>query len=152
MNTAAAINAYSNVSLESRVIGADPHQLISLLFEGALLEISNAKNSMLRKEIAAKGKSISKAISIIGEGLNASLDKKVGGKLAQDLSALYDYMVMRLVEANLNDNVDNLDEVARLLVELKGAWDAIRPQVVGTGTTTAQAYTPGNPSRTYASA
>lgn len=149
MNATAGINAYNSVSLESRVMGADPHKLISLLFEGALIEISNAKNGIMRKEIAAKGKSISRAISIIGEGLNASLDKKVGGDLAQNLSDLYVYMVKRLVEANLTNDTKILDEVARLLNELKGAWDTIRPQVIGVAP---QSIATGNSQRTYASA
>jgi flagellar protein FliS len=130
MNTTTAINAYTNVSVESSVIGADPHRLIQMLFQGALLEIASAKNGIGRKDIPAKGKSITRAIAIIGEGLNASLDKKVGGKMALDLSSLYDYMVFRLVEANLKNDLAILDEVAHLLTELKGAWDAIRPQVV----------------------
>jgi flagellar protein FliS len=85
---------------------------------------------MLHKEIAAKGKSISKAIAIIGEGLNASLDRRVGGELAQNLSSLYDYMVRRLVDANLKNDVTILDEVERLLTELTEAWDGIRPNNV----------------------
>jgi len=130
MNTTTAINAYNKTSVESSVMGADPHKLISMLFKGALLEIANAKNGILRKETAAKGKSISRAIAIIGEGLNASLDKSVGGELAQNLSSLYDYMVMRLVDANLKNDIAVLDEVARLLTELNEAWDSIRPQIV----------------------
>ena len=130
MNATTAINAYKNVSVESSVMGADPHKLIQMLFHGALLEIANAKNGILRKETAAKGKSISRAIAIIGDGLNASLDKKVGGELALNLSSLYEYMVFRLVDANLKNDLSILDEVARLLTELKGAWDSIRPQVV----------------------
>lgn len=129
MNSTAAINAYSTVGLESEIIGADPHKLISLLFQGALLEIVRAKNGILRKETAAKGAAISRAIAIIGEGLNASLDKNIGGELAQNLSALYDYMVMRLVAANAKNDIAALDEVTRLLTELKGAWDGIRSNV-----------------------
>ena len=132
MNATSAINTYNNVSLESSVNGADPHKLIAMLFQGALLEIADAKNGILRKETAAKGKCISRAIAIIGEGLNASLDKSVGGKLAQDLSSLYGYMVIRLVAANLNNDIAILDEVARLLTELKGAWDSIRPKIMQT--------------------
>jgi flagellar protein FliS len=125
MNAISAINAYKKVGVESKVIGADPHMLISMLFQGALLAIDNAKNEILRKDVAAKGKSISKAIAIIGEGLHASLDMRVGGELAQNLSSLYDYMVMRLSEANLKNDVTVLDEVTRLLTELAGAWDSI---------------------------
>ena len=126
MNATAAIKAYNKVGIESSVTAADPGKLISMLYQGALLAIANAKNGIMRKDIPAKGAAISKAIAIIGEGLNASLDKKVGGELAQNLSSLYDYMVMRLLAANLNNDMAALDEVARLLNDLKGAWDSIR--------------------------
>ena len=129
MNTTAAIKAYNKVGIESSVTAADPVKLISMLYQGALLAIANAKNGIMRKDIPAKGAAISKAIAIIGEGLNASLDKKVGGELAQNLSSLYDYMVMRLLAANLNNDMAALDEVARLLNDLKGAWDSIRQSV-----------------------
>jgi flagellar secretion chaperone FliS len=130
MNATVAINAYKKIGVESKVIGADPHQLTSMLFHGALARIANAKSEMNRKDIAAKGQSISKAIAIIGEGLHASLDKKVGGELAQNLSALYDYMVRRLIEANLKNDAAILDEVSGLLGGLAEAWDSIRPKTV----------------------
>jgi len=129
MNTTAS-NTYAKVGMESGVMGSDPHKLILMLYQGALLAISSAKNQILRKEIAAKGKSISHAILIIDTGLKCSLDKNVGGELAQNLSALYDYMCQRLVIANLKNDTAALDEVSRLLTELKGAWEEIRPQVL----------------------
>lgn len=127
MNTTTAIKAYAKVGVESGVAAADPHKLISMLYQGALLAIANAKNGMLRKDIAAKGVAISKAISIIDEGLNASLDKEVGGELARNLSSLYEYMGVRLITANLNNDLAILDEVSNLLTDLKQAWDSIRP-------------------------
>jgi len=126
MNTK-AINAYAKVGLDTSVTAADPHKLILLLYQGALLAISTAKNQMLRKDIAAKGKSISHAILIIDEGLKSSLDKNAGGELAQNLSALYEYMSQRLLVANLKNDVAALDEVSGLLAELKGAWEEIGP-------------------------
>lgn len=130
MNAFAAIKAYANVGLESAVRGADPHELISMLFQGALMAIADAKYQLKHKDLAAKGRSISKAITIIGEGLNASLNHKLGGAIARDLAALYDYMVRRLVSANMENDITKLDEVERLLGEIAGAWNAIRPQVV----------------------
>ena len=130
MNTSVGINAYKDVGLETSVMNADPHQLVSLLFQGALMAISQAKIAMEAKQVDIKGRSISKAIAIIGEGLHASLDMKAGGDLAQNLAALYSYMVRKLVEANLKNDTDALDEVKRLLTELQGAWESIRPQVI----------------------
>ncbi|HEX5364159.1 MAG TPA: flagellar export chaperone FliS [Gallionella sp.] len=129
MNATTAISAYQRVGVESGVAAADPHKLISMLYQGALLAIANAKSSIARKDIPAKGKAISHAITIIDEGLNASLDKKVGGELAQNLSSLYEYMGSRLLTANIKNDVAALDEVARLLTDLKSAWDDIRPTV-----------------------
>lgn len=127
MNANTATNTYARVEAESSLHAADPHKLIAMLFQGALLAIANAKNSMLRKDIPAKSKAISHAIRIISEGLRDSLDKNVGGQLAYDLDALYEYMCVRLVNANLKNDVEILDEVAHLLGEIKGAWDEIRP-------------------------
>lgn len=130
MNAFAAINAYNDVGLETSVMNADPHKLIALLFDGALIAIARAKGEMTQKRTAEKGRSISKAIAIIGEGLHASLDKKAGGELAEQLAGLYVYMVSRLTHANIENDVAALDEVYGLLGQLKEAWDTIRPQVV----------------------
>lgn len=137
-----ATQAYAKVGLESGALTADPHKLISMLFQGALLAIANAKNSMLRKDIPAKGAAISKAILIIGEGLQGSLDKNVGGELAQSLDALYSYMCARLVHANAHNDAGALDEISGLLNELKGAWDTIRPQAIN-----AQTAPPSQPAK-----
>lgn len=132
MNATTAINTYTKIRLESGVAAADPHKLICMLYEGALLAIANAKNGMLHKDIPAKGAAISKALAIIDEGLNASLDKSVGGDLAHKLSSLYEYMIMRLITANLKNDRAILDEVASMLTDLKEAWDSIRPHAAPT--------------------
>ena len=136
MNTSTALNAYKNVGLESGVAAADPHKLILMLYQGALLAIASAKNQILRKQIAAKGASISKAIKIIDEGLKACLDVKAGGEIGKNLSDLYDYMNQRLLIANLKNDVAMLDEVSKLLRELKEAWESISPNAKPEQTTT----------------
>jgi flagellar secretion chaperone FliS len=120
-----ALEAYNRVSIESRVASADPHQLILMLFEGARLALALARGHMERGEIVSKGQAISKAISIIDEGLKASLDVEAGGSMAERLHDLYDYMSRRLIAANLDNRLDLLDEVSRLLAELHGAWSQI---------------------------
>lgn len=117
--------AYESVGRETGVTSADPHQLIVMLFDGALLCVAAAEQHMRNKQIAAKGENISKAISIIANGLKASLNIEVGGELAQRLSALYEYMCQRLLQANLHNDGGALQEVHKLLGELKGAWEQI---------------------------
>lgn len=127
MNPVTALNTYKNVGLESGVAAADPHKLILMLYQGALLAIASAKNQILNKQISAKGSSITKAIKIIDEGLKACLDVKQGGEIGKNLFDLYDYMNQRLLIANLKNDITILDEVSALLNELKGAWESIRP-------------------------
>lgn len=121
--------AYKKVEIETGVESADPHKLILMLFEGALLAVASASLHMQRKEgsadVARKGEAISKAINIIENGLKASLDMSAGPDLASKLAALYDYMVARLLYANLHDQPAILDEISHLLAELKGAWEQI---------------------------
>lgn len=144
MNATAATKAYAKVGIESVVASADPHKLISMLFQGALLAIANAKSGIARNDIPAKGAAITKAIAIIGEGLHACLDKKVGGELAQNLASLYDYMVLRLSAANAANDVAILDEVSNLLVGLKDAWDSIRPPATTSAAAPATLQSHGN--------
>jgi len=117
--------AYTKVGVETGVLSASPHRLITMLFDGALAAVASASQNMKAGRIQDKGLAISQAIMIINDGLRASLDKKAGGEIAQNLDALYEYLSRRLFEANLQNRPEILDEVTRLLKELKGAWDAI---------------------------
>jgi flagellar protein FliS len=100
-----------------------------MLYDGALVALLSAKTNIAAGNIAAKGSAISKAISIIDNGLRASLDKDVGGEIAANLDALYDYMSRRLLHANLKNDVTIIDEVHGLLNDLRGAWVEIGDKV-----------------------
>jgi flagellar protein FliS len=123
------VNAYANVGLETGIASASPHKLIVMLYDGALVALLSAKTNIAAGNIAAKGSAISKAISIIDNGLRASLDKNAGGEIATNLDALYDYMSRRLLHANLKNDVTIIDEVHGLLADLRGAWVAIGDKV-----------------------
>lgn len=122
-------NAYAKVGLETGVVASSPHQLIVMLFDGALVAIRAAGVHMKAREIEKKGNAISKAIMIVENGLRASLDKQAGGQIAHSLDALYDYIGRRLMVANLTNDSAVLDEVHTLLADLKSAWEAIGDSV-----------------------
>lgn len=129
MNHARAYGAmqhYQSVGAEAAVTDADPHHLVQLLLQGALDRIAAAKGHLQRKEVGPKGECIGKAINIVG-GLRGSLNREAGGEIAGNLESLYDYVELRLLEANVNSDPAALDESARLLAEIKSAWDAIVP-------------------------
>ena len=107
---------------------ADPHRLIQMLMEGALARISAAKGAMSAGDIGRKATEITKAIAII-DGLLGSLDMEKGGELAENLEGLYEYVQRRLLESNANNDAAGLEEAASLISEVKGAWDAIGPEI-----------------------
>lgn len=120
---------YARLGIETSVNSASPHQLITMLFDGAAGAIAMARHHMLERRIQAKGESISKAINIVENGLKAALDASAGGEqgahLVRNLGALYDYVARRLVYANLHDDVAVLDQCARLLEDVASAWREI---------------------------
>lgn len=160
-NSGKGSNAYRDVGVESIADSAAPHQLVLMLFNGARAAVAAAKGHLERNETAAKGKAISHAISIIDGGLKASLDLKVGGELAKNLSDLYVYMGQRLLYANQKNDASALNEVAQLLEELGGAWEIIAAKPAKTPTAgaapaarPAQANRPvtTSPAQTYSAA
>lgn len=123
--TPRGVNAYAKVGLETGVTSASPHKLIVMLYDGALAAIMTAITQMKAGNIQEKGNAISKAIRIIDDGLRASLDKEVGGEIASNLDALYDYMSRRLLEANLKNDPAILEEIRGLVTDLRDTWNQI---------------------------
>jgi flagellar protein FliS len=131
------VGAYAKVGLETGVAAASPHKLVVMLYDGAMVAILSGISHMRAGNVPAKGTAISKAINIIDNGLRAALDKKVGGEIAQNLDALYEYISGRLLKANLSNDPAMLEEAHALLSELREAWNAIDPQAAGTPADTA---------------
>lgn len=116
---------YRQIGIETGVSGASPHQLVSMLLNGALEAIAQARGAIKARNVEAKCKAISKALSIVDEGLKASLDLKSGGELAANLNDLYHYVTTRLTQANLHSDDEALEECANLLSPLRDAWTTI---------------------------
>ena len=123
----ALAGAYRTIGVETGVDGASPHRLVAMLFEGFGDALSQARTAMARREIEGKCKAITRAVRIVDEGLRANLDIAAGGTLAQDLSALYGYVTLRLTQANLGNDTAALDECASLMEPIRSAWAAIDP-------------------------
>ena len=126
-----ALREYQQIGTTATVGESSPHRLIQLMMEHALSRINFARGHIERKEVEKKGKNIGDAISVIS-GLQVSLNHKANKRMSDNFDALYTYMMRRLLEANLNDDLTILDEVAGLLREIKEAWDAIAddPEVI----------------------
>ena len=123
-------NAYKSVGVETAVSGADPHQLVKLLYDALLQSLGSAKLAIEARDFGAKGRSIGKAVRLIEEGLKAGLNESQGGQLATNLRGLYDYCTVTLTEAKLRNDVDKVEEVINLMQPLAQAWNAIRSEVM----------------------
>ncbi len=124
MNPMLALRQYQKVGAQAQTSEASPHRLVQMLMEGGLDRIAQARGAIDRKDIAAKGEAIGKAIGIIG-GLREGLDLENSPEALGDLDGLYIYMMKRLAEANIKTDPKILDEVADLLRTVKDGWDAI---------------------------
>ncbi|GAB7215525.1 flagellar export chaperone FliS [Dickeya oryzae] len=122
-----ASQAYAQVGVESAVMSASPHQLIVMLFDGTKSALVRAKILLGQNDVVGKGNALSKAIDIISNGLKLGLDMENGGELAENLADLYDYMVRRLLHANINNDLQAIMEVEALLDNIADAWKQIGP-------------------------
>ena len=126
---AAPAGLYASVAQESAAMSASPAQLITMLFDAARSAIVLARHHMARGDVAGKGRAISRAVNIIGNGLKASLDARAGGpegaQLVDKLEPLYDYICQRLVLGNLRNDPALLNEAERLLDNVAWAWRAV---------------------------
>ena len=134
-----AAAAYKRVAADTSVQGADPHQLVSMLFDTLLQSLVRARGALKTRDIAAKGTAIGKAVRILEEGLKAGLNMEQGGELAQNLRAVYDYSILRLTQANLHNDDAALAEVLALIEPVADCWK----QIKAGGTSSAQPASAG---------
>ncbi|HEX7817094.1 flagellar export chaperone FliS [Dyella sp.] len=120
-----ASSMYQQTGARGGVEDADPHQLTAMLLDGVLDRIAQARGHIHHRDVAAKGIAFSKAQAIIAE-LRSSLNHETGGDLSRRLASLYEYVTRRLLQAQLNNDLDALDEAARLLMPIRDSWHAIR--------------------------
>jgi flagellar protein FliS len=125
----AGANAYARVGVETGVLGASPHRLVVMLYQGARKAIAHARMHLQQGNVAERGVAVSKAIRIVESGLQQSLNVEAGGEVAQRLNALYTYMTRRLLEANITQSEAMLVEVDGLLATLEEAWIGIAPEI-----------------------
>jgi len=121
---------YGAVNVESDIETADPHRLVAMLLDGALVRVAKAKVEIEQGKIEEKITHLTQAVAIV-DSLRASLNFEVGGEIVGNLEALYDYITKQVVLANSRNSIEILDEVSVLLKEISDAWSGIRPEVSG---------------------
>jgi flagellar protein FliS len=122
---------YRAVRSHGLVADASPTRLVQIMFEQILAQLAAARGAMGRitdnrpvNEVVAKGNAIAKTLALIGQ-LNATLNMEGGGQVAENLRALYEYMMNRLTLANATNDQSVVAEVAGLISMIKSGWDQI---------------------------
>jgi flagellar protein FliS len=120
MNCKAGIQAYHKTNITT----ADPKKLVLMCYEGAIESLKIGRQKLIEKDFEGKGKSLEKAQNFINE-LQFSLNYEKGGSIARNLYSLYNYILRRIMHADLNRDTEAIDEVIGILNGLKSAWEEI---------------------------
>lgn len=123
-----SLAAYQSVSAHGAVADADPHRLVQMLLDATMERMVTARACIERGEMTRKAKLLHSCVTLVAE-LRGSLNMKDGGPLAQNLSALYEYIAHQLLMANVQSDVNKITEAMSLLNEIRSAWIAIGPEV-----------------------
>jgi flagellar secretion chaperone FliS len=122
---------YRSVRNHGLVAGASPARLVQIMFEQILAHLATAQGCMSRiqnnlplNDVITKGKALGKAIRLIDQ-LNNTLDMERGQNIAENLRALYVYMLARLTMANVTNDARIVAEVASLVQKVKTGWDQV---------------------------
>lgn len=114
-------NAYAQYS-NSKILTASPAELTLMLYEGAIKFCNIAIIGVEQKDIQKAHDNIMKTQRIIEEfKITLNHDYPV----AQDFEAVYDYMLRRLVEANLRKDKEILEEVLKHLRTMRDTWKEV---------------------------
>jgi len=89
-----ALDEYRQVGKSTGATYADPHQLIQLLYDGALDRLAQAQGALDANKTSDCHRLVSETIGIV-EGLDGCLDREAGGDLAENLHDLYIYVIRR---------------------------------------------------------
>lgn len=109
---------------------ATPHQMIAMLFAGAISALNKMLWAMEQREVEIRGQSASKAVAIVN-GMRDCLDMS-GGELAENLYAVYSFLGKDIVRANYENDETAVTEAIDLLRDIKESWDRM-PQAQGQG-------------------
>lgn len=119
-----SMKAYKSVAIDSQKTVASPYQIVKMLLAGSLERLAKSRVAIEQKNHEQRGELISSTLLILAE-LRMSLDHEAGGEIAANLDKLYEFIMGELVEANSKNDVEKVENVSRLLREIKNAWDNI---------------------------
>ena len=124
MNALAALAQYGQVKNDAQTMYASPHQLILMLFDGAIESLSMTIGAIQHKNIEMRGKQSTRAITIIN-GMRDCLDMNSESELSDNLYSLYQYMAQELFRAAFKNDAETIQNIKTMLKDIRGSWEKI---------------------------
>jgi flagellar secretion chaperone FliS len=124
MNAIAALAQYGQIKNDAQTTYASPHQLMLMLFDGAIEAMSFTIGAIQNEIFELRSKQNTRSITIIN-GMRECLDMETGGELANNLYSLYQYMTKELFRASFKNDVDTIQNIQTMLKDIRGSWEKI---------------------------
>lgn len=118
MTRANVYNAYA----QNKITMASPAELTLMLYEGAIKFCNIAIVAIENKDYAKANTNIQKTEKIIGE-FQRTLDFKY--EVAKDFNQVYEYLMYRLIQANIKKDTEMLEEVLKHLRTMRDTWKEV---------------------------
>ena len=117
--------ALMNQYREMHVASERPEDVVLKLYDGAIGFLRSAREELVeRSNVPEKARLIEKTTKIL-DYLQSCLDMERGGEIAENLNRLYDYMLVRLTQANAENSGPKIEEVMRLFGTIREGWKEI---------------------------
>ena len=124
MNAIAALAKYGQIKNDAQTTYASPHQLMLMLFDGAIEAMSFTIGAIQNENFELRSKQNTRSITIIN-GMRECLDMETGGELANNLYSLYQYMTKELFRASFKNDADTVQNIQSMLKDIRGSWEKI---------------------------
>ena len=124
MNAIAALAQYGQIKNDAQTSYASPHQLMLMLFDGAIEAMSMTVGAIQNKNFEVRSKQNTRSITIIN-GMRDCLDMEAGGDLANNLYSLYQYMAQELFKASFKNDADTIQNIQAMLKDIRESWEKI---------------------------
>jgi flagellar protein FliS len=111
---------------DSAILTAPPERLVVMLYDGANRFLMQGAMALRAGDLTVMNDRLRRAEAIITE-LRQTLDMSQG-EVASNLESIYSFCQRLLLEARLQQDADRIEQVAKLLRDLRDAWDQVAGQ------------------------
>lgn len=111
----------ANEYLKAKVLTATPEQLQLMLYDGAIRFAEKGKAALEAKQYDQSYYNLGKAQKIMLE-LNCSLKPQHAPELCKNLGALYMFCYRKLVDSNMNRQLEPVNEALQILRYQRETW------------------------------